>query len=108
MRAADRQPEETSEGRVLNRIVRWTTKGWEIEPDQRHADIIVHELHLHEARAVSTPGEPEARHEEEENSEPLQPEMASQSRALAARANYLAADRTDIMYAVKGNMPRHV
>ena len=33
MRAADRQTEEISEGRVLNRIVRWTTKGWEIEPD---------------------------------------------------------------------------
>ena len=57
MRAADGQPEETSEGRVLNPIVRWTNDGWEIEPDQRHADIIVQELQLHEARAVSTPGE---------------------------------------------------
>ena len=72
-----------------------------MEPDRRHAAIIVHEMQLHESRAGSAPGEPEARWEEEENSKPLQPEMASQYRALAARANYLAADRIDIMYAVK-------
>ena len=100
--ASGRGEDVQSEGRVLNRIVRWTSDGWEIEPDQRHADIIVHELQLHESRAVSTPGEPEARHEEEENEKPLSPSMASQYRALSARANYLAADRTDIMYAVKG------
>ena len=29
------------EGRVLNRIVRWITEGWEMEPDQRHVDLIV-------------------------------------------------------------------
>ena len=33
-----------AEGRVLNRVVRWTPEGWEVEPDQRHADLIVQEL----------------------------------------------------------------
>ena len=42
---------------MLNRLIRWTKDGWEVEPDQRHADIIVHELQLHDARAVSTPGD---------------------------------------------------
>ena len=93
--------DEVKEGWVLNRILRWTEDGWEIEPDQRHADIIIHELKLDEVRPVGTPGEPEAKWEEEENAAPLSAEDASRYRAVAARANYLAADRTDIMYAVK-------
>ena len=55
------------EGRVLNRIIRWTEDGWEVEPDQRHVDIMVRDLSLQEAKPVSTPGEPEQRWEEEEN-----------------------------------------
>ena len=39
--------------------------------------------------------------EEEEIEKPLSASMACQYRALSARANYLAAGRTDIMYAVK-------
>ena len=48
---------EGSEGRLLNRIVRCTQSGWEVEPDQRHADLIVHELDLKGANGVTTPGE---------------------------------------------------
>ena len=51
------------EGRVLNRVIRWTKDGWEIEPDQRHADIIVHELGFHDSKPVSTPGEMDCRNE---------------------------------------------
>ena len=36
----------------------------EIEPDQWHADIIVHELDLQDARPVSSAGEVESRAEE--------------------------------------------
>ncbi len=32
---------ELREARVLNRVIRVTDEGWEYEPDQRHADIIV-------------------------------------------------------------------
>lgn len=99
---ATSQPElEVQKGRVLNRLIRWTKDGWEVEPDQRHDDIIVHELQLHDARAVNTPGEPEAREDGKENAKQLSAETASHYRALSAGANYLAADRTDIMYAVK-------
>ena len=52
---------EVSEGRVLNRVIRWTTQGWEMEPDQRHVDMIVQEMGMIEAKPVSTPGEPEQR-----------------------------------------------
>ena len=93
--------QSVQEGRVLNRVVRWTAEGWEMEPDQRHVDIIIKELGLAEAKLVSTPGEVESREEEEENSKPLTDAEASRFRGLAARANCLAADRTDFMFSTK-------
>ena len=89
------------EGRVLNRVVRWTPQGWEVEPDQRHVDLIVKELGLLDANPVSTPGETENRDDEADNEKPLSAHDATKFRGLAARANYLAADRTDVMYSVK-------
>ena len=50
---------------------------------------------------MTTPGEHEARAKEEENDVGLGPEEATNYRSIAARANYLAADRPDIMYSVK-------
>ena len=91
-------PEVLQEGRVLNRIVRCTNNGWELEPDQRHIDLIVKELGLDDAKGVSSPGEPEKRWGEEENAAPLDEATASRYRAIVARANYLAADRVDMMY----------
>ena len=78
---------EVSEGRVLNRILRWTSDGWELEPDQRHADIIVHELGLLDAKPVCTAGETETRTEEGNDAVLLDAGTASKYRALAARAN---------------------
>ena len=46
---------ETQETRILNRIIRVTTEGWEYEADQRHADLIVSELGLTTAKATQTP-----------------------------------------------------
>jgi len=46
---------EVQEARVLNRIIRITSNGWEYEPDQRHAEMIVEQLGLKEAKAVETP-----------------------------------------------------
>ena len=46
---------EVQEARVLNRILRIASNGWEYEPDQRHADMIVEQLGLKEAKAVETP-----------------------------------------------------
>ena len=72
-----------------------------MEPDQRHVDLIVKELGLSEARPVSTPGEPESREDEDGNSHLLSASEASKFKGMAARASYLAADRTDMMYSVK-------
>ena len=86
---------------MLNRIVRVSEKGWEYEPDQRHAELIVESLGLTSANAVTTPGEDEKKWEETENQKPLDEEKTKRFRQIAARANYLATDRPDIMYAVK-------
>ena len=50
------------EGRILNRIARRTSGGWEYEPDLRHAEMIISEMGLQGANPVSTPGEEENKH----------------------------------------------
>jgi hypothetical protein len=93
--------DEVLEARVLNRVIRVGGEGWEYEPDQRHAELIVEGMGLTDAKEVSTPGEDEKKWEEEENDKKLESIEATKFRRVAARANYLAADRVDIMYAVK-------
>ena len=56
---------------------------------------------LQSSKGVSTPAEEEKAWEEETNNEELGSERATTFRRIAARANYLAADRPDIMYSVK-------
>ena len=59
---------ESSEGKVLNRVIRETEDGWEYEPDQRHAEIIISELGLQDARPAATPGEEVGRRREQDES----------------------------------------
>ena len=92
---------EEKEGRVLNRVIRVTENGWEYEPDQRHADIIIEAMGMKEAKGVLTPTEDEKAWEEKSNDEELDAEKATKFRKVGARANYLAQDRPDSMYCVK-------
>ena len=92
---------EVREARVLNRILRITENGWEYEPDQRHAEMIVEQLGLKEAKAVETPTEVEKKWEAEENAQELKPDRSRVLRSVAARRNYIAADRPDLMFAVQ-------
>ena len=66
---------EESEERILNRIIRVTEDGWEIEADQRHADIIIGELNLKEANGVKTPCEEERSWEMEDNAQQREVEI---------------------------------
>ena len=63
--------------------------------------MIIEDMHLKDANAVTTPGEEEKTWEKEENEKEVNKENGNKYRKIAARANYLAADRPDIMYAVK-------
>ena len=96
-----RGPNEVKEHRVLGRILRATDDGWEYEADPRHAELLIKALRLEAANGVRCPGEEDRPWQEEENGTPLRGSEASEYRALAARANYLAQDRADILFAAK-------
>ncbi|MDA8583689.1 reverse transcriptase domain-containing protein [bacterium] len=93
--------EEELETRILNRIIRVGEAGWEYEPDQRHAELIVRGLGLEKANGVTTLKEDDKAWVEEEEAQLLDANKQREYRRLVARANYLAADRGDIQYSVK-------
>ena len=85
---------------ILNRMVTWTNEGSEYKADQRHAEIIVEEMHLgKQSKSAVTPGEKDKL--ENRDPEPLDPRGASKYRAMSARINYLAQDRTDLANTAK-------
>ena len=92
------KPHLEKECKILNRLVRITADGWEIEADPRHGEILIRELGLGQGKGLTTPGVDDGL---DEDGPELQPEQQSRYRSLAARANYLALDRPDIQYAVK-------
>ena len=99
-----KDPSAVGEGKILNRVVRATPQGWEYESDQRHAEIIVNLLGVSESRVVAAPGVADSKENEEveqQKSELLSPEQATLYRGIAARANFLSQDRSDIQYIVK-------
>ena len=47
---------DVREVKILNQIVRWTSTGIELEAEPRHADIVIRELGLEQARSSAAPG----------------------------------------------------
>ena len=82
-------------------MIRVTGQGWLYEPDQRHAELIIEGTGMKQANCMSTPGEDEKKWEQVDNDIKLVEQEATAFWRIAARANYLAADRSDIVYAVK-------
>ena len=87
----------------MNRIVRITSDGIEIEADKRHADLLVRDLGLANAKAVDTP---RVKHAESEiwkgvESPKLDKVQTTQYRSCVMRASYMGQDRPDIQEAVK-------
>ena len=94
-------PEESRQEKVLNRVIAVDKDGWTYEADQRHGELIVRAMNVEGAKGVKTTGEDAKAWKEEEDAEKIGAREASEFRAVAARANYLALDRADIQYAVK-------
>ena len=44
------------ETKILNRLIRVTKEGWEIEADPRHGELIIKELEIEKSKGLSTPG----------------------------------------------------
>ena len=48
--------QQSTEGQVLNRVVRYSPGGCELEADFRHAELVIEQLGLEHSKAVVTPG----------------------------------------------------
>ena len=83
---------------ILNRIVEWTEAGIQYEADPRHVDLIIEELGLERANGSDVTGTKE---EADGDDAELSPAEAYRYRSVAARLNFLAADRVDIQFASK-------
>jgi hypothetical protein len=92
---------DVQEVRILNKIVRWTPSGVELEADPRHAELVIKALELENAKPCKTPGIKEESRDGETQDDELGKVEARNYRAIAARLNYLAPDRMDIAFAVK-------
>ena len=98
------RPGGQTEGLILNRVLRVTSEGWELEADLRHSELIVEQLELENVGGLTVPGGTTKAEEEEDDdndSELLSGTEATRFRAIGARCNYLAMDRPDIQYSVK-------
>ena len=91
------------EGKVLNRIVRATELGWELEADPRHGELVREQLGIGaNAKSVTTPYIDVKDEELLNDDEPeLSTEQVSAYRGIAARLNYLGFDRPDLQFSVK-------
>ena len=88
---------------ILNRTVRWSSRGLWIEADPRQVKEVIRALDLEGASPAPTPREAakeETRVEDtEESSDPeLGHEETTMFRAVAARLNHLPQDRPDITF----------
>ena len=93
---------DQKEGKVLNRIVRWTDWGVEYEADPRQGEKFMASLGLEGpgVKSVSTPGVKVGK-EALDTDKPLPERKHTLFRAVAARGNYLGPDRPEIQFSAK-------
>ena len=90
-----------SEGKVLNRIVRWQPGGWQFEAAPRHCELLIEQLRLQGAKGLSTPGADNDDNDTDDDRVALTGPDITLFRGLAARCNYLSLDGPDIQYSAK-------
>ena len=88
----------------MNRIVRWEDGEISFEADPKHVKKMLKDMKLTECKPAITPGTKDERKQDDKK---LTGEKKRMFRSVAARANYLAQDRTDIRYATK-ELCRHM
>ena len=93
---------EQEEITILNRKVRWVGNVIEYEADDKHAKILCNELGLaDESNGLGLPIVKETLEDLQADDDALNGIETTRFRGLAARANYLGQDRTDVQYAAK-------
>ncbi len=95
-------PSDDREALVLNRVVRWTDDGLEMEADPRQAEKLLRDLKLDGdgVKVAASPGVKQTRDQLDADA-PLERQKATPYRAVVARANYLASDRPELQYSAK-------
>ena len=91
---------DDKEATVLNRVVRWTARGLEYEADPRQQEKLLYEMGLQGSKQVATPGLKPLKHQLDDE-KPLDKLSHTLFRGCAARGNYLAADRPDLLFSSK-------
>jgi len=93
--------DDEKEGRVLNRVVRWTDAGLEYEADPRQAERLIEAAGLDDScKSTVTPGLKVTK-EQIEAEVALEADEHTPYRGNGARGNYLGPDRPDIQYCSK-------
>jgi hypothetical protein len=92
--------QDAKEVLVLNRAIRWAEHGLGYEANARQGERLLEGLGLAGANSVATPGSKPLL-EQLEGDKPLPTSEVTGFRGLAARANYLSADRIDLQFAAK-------
>ena len=85
---------------MLNRVIRWTPEGIEYEADPRQTEQLVRDLGMSGSKSVGTPGV-KATSEQIAVDKELSAERQRPYRGVAARSNYLSADRPDMQHVAK-------
>ena len=80
---------------ILNRLVTWTDRGFELEADPRHAELLLNEVGCEGAK-VTTPLVKE-RVEEALNAEDLDEELCGLYRSASMRFAYVSQDRQGLL-----------
>ena len=83
---------------ILNRIIEWREDGIVMEADPRHVEMILKELGMESCKGSDVVG---ATIDMCGDDVKLSKDDATTFRSLAARCNFLSADRPDIQYACK-------
>ena len=88
---------ETSSIRILGRMLSMDETGYQLEGEQRHAELMTQALGLNEtSKPLTTPGSKNM-----QEGEPLEAAQTSLFRSVVMRAAYYGSDRPDILYTVK-------
>ena len=88
------------ETKYLNRIVRWTPRGVQLEGDPKHLQLMLKEWSMEQCAGADTPMTKDGR-ERIGTGQELEPTAATRVRRTIARINYMAQDRPDLAVAAR-------
>ncbi len=87
--------EGEQEGTYLNRLIRWTQGGFEVEGDPKHVEVLMREWGMQECKGVDTPIWKDDLEDRSQRA-PMKNPDATLFRRAVARINYISQDRPDI------------